>query len=351
MAARIATGSYLTKRIADSNTISKNDPLKEYVLDDNRGSVDLSVYIKKKANIVDDSIIDSQATIIAKGKTYDKLDKILEQYEIGKDEFLVLSRTPQHKLNNNNKELVYKIRLELTADVTDSAGVVKPGTQISKSIDAGTFKQYYQNGSKATLGGCTALKRDTDALLSDLELINSTGLKFEGSNFINDAGEPNIFYLVEGELMKGQPELVVRVSATTDAVELSDNVAKKFSSKYPNYLYNGYKINDVSHNNSYLNEIWTRNSTKQVPELSEITGIHINNIVTEEACHYNRVSNPDTGTGITLNQANSKAFGVPEFFANQGRVGIKNGAIYRIDGNERKLVATIGRTGKIKTVK
>lgn len=45
MAARIATGSYLTKRIADSNTISKNDPLKEYVLDDNRGSVDLSAYI------------------------------------------------------------------------------------------------------------------------------------------------------------------------------------------------------------------------------------------------------------------------------------------------------------------
>lgn len=51
MAARIATGSYLTKRIADSNTISKNDPIKEYAVDDNHGNVDLSAYIKKKKTI------------------------------------------------------------------------------------------------------------------------------------------------------------------------------------------------------------------------------------------------------------------------------------------------------------
>lgn len=187
--------------------------------------------------------------------------------------------------------------------------------------------------------------------MSDLELIDFTGLRYDDSHFVDASGNPNVFYLVEGELMGDQPDLVVRVSATTDSVNLSDEVVNKFTNKHPDYLYNGYKINDVSSaNNTYLNEIWTRNSEKQVTELSKITGISSENIVTEEAKYYNKVTNPDTGTGITLNQGNNNAMGIPEFFANQGRVGIKNGRIYKIEGNKRILVANISRTGKVKLI-
>jgi len=310
--------------------------------------------ITAKANAVKDyeaRVEGGKNSIVIKGGTYENLDTILKKYNLSEAEYIKLSRTPQHQLNIQNRELVYKIRMELTADVTNYAGVVNPGTQISKSIDADSFKNFYKDGNRATIGGCTALKRDTDALLSDLELIDSTGLRFEGSHFINTSGDPNVFYLVEGELMSGQPDLVVRVSATTDSVNLSDEVVNKFSNKHPDYLYNGYKINDVSSaNNTYLNEIWTRNSEKQVSELSKLTGVSTDNIVTEEARFYNRATNPDTGTGITLNQGNSNAMGIPEFFANKGRVGIMNGRIYKIEGDKRILVAKIGRTGKIKLV-
>lgn len=179
-------------------------------------------------------------------------------------------------------------------------------------------------------------------------MIDSTGLRFEGSKFVDGEGNPNVFYLVEGELMSGQPDLVVRVSATTEPIELADEIIEKFSEKYPDYLYNGFKIDDVSSaNNTYLNEIWTRNSEKQVGNLSRITGISSDNIVTEEAKYYNRVTNPDTGTGITLNQGDSTTMGLPEFFANKGRVGIQNGQIFRIEGKDKKLVGLIDEDGLI----
>ena len=82
-------------------------------------------------------------------------------------------------------------------------------------------------------------------MVSDLDIINSTGLKFEGSNFVDKMGNPNVFYIIDGELMKAQPDLVVRVSATTDAVEISDNVAQQFNKKYPGYTYNGYGITEL----------------------------------------------------------------------------------------------------------
>lgn len=57
--------------------------------------------------------------------------------------------------------------------------------------------------------------------------------------------------------------------------------------------------------------------------MAEYTGIKEDNIVIEEARWYNRKTNPDTGTGITLNQGASNAMGIPEFYSINGRVGIK----------------------------
>ena len=142
---------------------------------------------------------------------------------------------------------------------------------------------------------------------------------------------------------------MVRVSATIDGIEISEKVVQQFNAKYPDYKYNGYSIADVSSSNdTYLNEIWTRHSQSQVEELSRLTGISEENIITEQAKWYNRTTNPDTGTGITLNQGSSNEMGIPEFYANQGRVNIKNGNIYRVEGKERTLVGTINKKGIIK---
>ena len=75
MAARIATGSYLTKRIADSNTISKNDPIKEYAVDDNHGNVDLSAYIKKKKTIAGEIVGSEGGTGPVRGRIITKRRK------------------------------------------------------------------------------------------------------------------------------------------------------------------------------------------------------------------------------------------------------------------------------------
>ena len=72
--------------------------------------------------------------------------------------------------------------------------------------------------------------------------------------------------------------------------------------------------------------------------------------------------NPDTGTGITLNQGTSGSLGVPEFnVANPSslsngsipapyegaRMPIVNGTIYQVVGNQKVPVMTIGPTGNI----
>ena len=301
-----------------------------------------------KAESVADASKAGKYSVEIKGGTYENLDAILKKYDLSEAEYLNLSRTPQHKLNPEYRELVYKIRMELTSDVTDASGVVRPGTRVSKSIDKDTFEKFYTQDDEARLSGCVALQRDTDALVNDLDIINSTGLKFEGSNFVDKKGNPNVFYIVDGELMKSQPDLVVRVSATADGIEISDKVAQQFNKKYPDYKYNGYSITDVSSSNdTYLNEIWTRQSHSQVKELSGLTGISEENIVTEPAQWYNRTTNPDTGTGITLNQGSSNAMGIPEFYAGKGRVGIANGHIYKVEGDIRTLVGTIDEDGFI----
>ena len=99
-----------------------------------------------------------------------------------------------------------------------------------------------------------------------------------------------------------------------------------------------------------MNEIWTKNSESQVGALSDMTGIEEKNIVTESASSYNRPSNPDMGGGVTLNQGTSNALGRPEFFAGNGRAGIKNGYIYKVEGSEIVPVATIDQFGKISII-
>ena len=109
-----------------------------------------------------------------------------------------------------------------------------------------------------------------------------------------------------------------------------------------------YIDDNSSKNNTYLNGIWTRYSEKQVGALSEITGIEQKNIITEEARYYNRITNPDTGTGITLNQDSNHSMGLPEFYTvNGSRANIKNGHIYRVEGTNRMLVGIIDETGEI----
>ena len=219
-----------------------------------------------------------------KGGTYNCLNKVLKKYDLREIEYLNLSITPQHKLNDNSRKLVYNIRMDLTSDVTDDFGIVVPGTRICKSIDEEAFNSFYSDGDNATLGGCIALQRDIEVMTTDLEIIDSTGLRFEGSNFVDDDGNPKVFYIIDGELKNYQSDLVVRVSATTEALNLSNVVEDNFMKKYPNYRYNGYFIGDInSSNETYLNEIWTRQSKNQIKKLAEYTGIREDNIVIEEA--------------------------------------------------------------------
>ena len=287
--------------------------------------------------------------ITIKGGSYDNLPEILKQYDINELDYLILSRTPEHRLTPQQREMAFKIRMQLTADVTDEFGVVLPGTRISKSITDADFIKYYGQGKTAKLGGCIALQRDTDTLANATEIIHSTGLIFDDSKFVDGLGNPRVFYIVDGELLPKQSNnVVVRISATADGIEINEHVAQQFAAKFPEYQYHGYSITDNgSSNDTYLNEIWTRYSQGQVSELSDLSGINEENIVTEQAMSYNRITNPDTGTGITLNQGNSNAMGIPEFYAGHGRVDIGNGHIYRVEEDKRTLVAIIDEHGDI----
>ena len=135
--------------------------------------------------------------------------------------------------------------------------------------------------SKAYLSGCIALDRDMKVLADATEIVDSTGLRFDGSTF-GDGDKTNVFYLVEGNLMEGQPDVAIRVSATTNAVELNDNVLNKYYSIYPGKTYKvydedgikykEYAIDDISSSNdTYLNAIWTKQSRGQVDYLSDIS--------------------------------------------------------------------------------
>lgn len=289
-------------------------------------------------------------TAIAKGESYAKLDEICKKYGMTRDEFLALTRTHQHNIPTiEQKKAVFNICRELSADVTDAAGAIKSGTSISKSISAEDFNKYYGEGSAATLRGCVALSRDVDALGGNAEeIINATGLKYDGSKFINANGEPNDFYIVEAKLQQDQPAVGVRISATTDATEISPSVASEFKNKHPDYKYNGYDIDDISKNDTYLNEIWTRKGEAQRTELSALSGVPKERIVVEEARFYNKPTNPDVGNGFTLNQGNSKAFGLPEFYVYNGKaVKVYDGAIYKISGGQKIKVAIIDIAGQI----
>lgn len=312
------------------------------------------VHVQSAQESSDVSIADVNSRRII-GGSYDNIYNICKKYGITVDDFLYLTRTPQHKMTIEQKKLVYGIRMELTKDVTNNYGVVKPGTRMIKSIDQKTYESYYQDGMLASVSGCIALARDVVPLGGNAgEIVGRTGLIFEGSGFVDENNKAGrIFYQIEfyapNQEINGGKVLTTRVSATTDAVTLSKVVSEKFNEKYPNYRYKGMPIDYVGDinapyeaNNSYLNERWTRNSLSQLDVLSAVSGIPKANIVTEEARFYNRPNNPDTGNGFTLNQSDSSSFGIPEFFVKGGRVNVNSGAIYMIaDGNRVKVADII----------
>ena len=298
----------------------------------------------------------SYPNVIAKGGSYERLDSILKKYGISEVEYLNITRTPQHLLPEAERELAYKIRMELTADVTDSTGVLLPGTRICKAITSDVYNMHWKDGDDAVIGNCIALERDMKVLADATEIVDSTGLRYDGSKFV-DGDKTNVFYLVEGNLMDDQPDVVIRVSATTNAVELNDNVLNKYYSIYPGKTYKvydedgikykEYAIDDISSSNdTYLNAIWTKQSRGQADYLSDISGVSRDNIVLEEAMSYNRANNPDMGIAITLHQGKSNEFGRPEFFAGNGLVNICDGKVYRIDGKYKIVVGVIDHKGR-----
>lgn len=109
MAARIATGSYLTKRIADSNTVSKNNPIKEYALDDNHGNVDLSAYIKKKKTIAGE-IVGSEGGSVSYLSPEMEV-KILEGQRVGTSNKIRGGHSP-NIVNNENANYAVEILRE-----------------------------------------------------------------------------------------------------------------------------------------------------------------------------------------------------------------------------------------------
>lgn len=109
MAARIATGSYLTKRIADSNTISKNDPIKEYAVDDNHGNVDLSAYIKKKKTIAGENVGSEGGSVSYLSPEMEV--KILEGQRVGTSNKIRGGHSP-NIVNNENANYAVEILRE-----------------------------------------------------------------------------------------------------------------------------------------------------------------------------------------------------------------------------------------------
>lgn len=286
--------------------------------------------------------------VIVKGGSYENLDAILEKHNLTREEYLHLTRQPQHQLNPEYRNELIQIRMELTADVTNEAGVVNHGTRVAKVVDKNTFSKFYEEGKKAYLNGCVALERDVLCMGSDSEVVDSLGLKYRGTGFIDESGNPRTCYIIDGAIRPEQPEIVVRISATTESVELSDSLLQEYGSVHPDKVYEGYAINDVtSDNGTYLNQRWTRQSRAQVPELSEASGMKDEYITTENAVDANYSWNPDRGHGLTLNQGDSNSLGVPEFSTNNELVGIRNGKIYRVDGNGITTIGTIDSNGYI----
>jgi len=289
--------------------------------------------------------------VIVKGGSYENLDAILEKHNLTREEYLHLTRQPQHQLNPEYRNELIQIRMELTADVTNEAGVVTPGTRVAKAVSEEQFLEHYGDGNKASIKGCAGLERDVLCMGSDSEIVDSLGLRYRGTDFIDESGKPRTFYIIDGAIRPDQPEIVVRISATTESVELSDSLLQEYGSVHPDKLYEGYAINDVtSDNGTYLNQRWTRQSRAQVPELSETSGMKEEYITTENAVDANYSWNPDRGHGLTLNQGDSNALGIPEFTTNNKLVGVCNGNIYRVEDTKLVLVGTIDEDGYISLI-
>jgi len=275
----------------------------------------------------------------------------LEKHNLTREEYLHLTRQPQHQLNPEYRNELIQIRMELTADVTNEAGVVTPGTRVAKAVSEEQFLEHYGDGNKASIKGCAGLERDVLCMGSDSEIVDSLGLRYRGTDFIDESGKPRTFYIIDGAIRPDQPEIVVRISATTESVELSDSLLQEYGSVHPDKLYEGYAINDVtSDNGTYLNQRWTRQSRAQVPELSETSGMKEEYITTENAVDANYSWNPDRGHGLTLNQGDSNALGIPEFTTNNKLVGVCNGNIYRVEDTKLVLVGTIDEDGYISLI-
>lgn len=124
-----------------------------------------------------------------------------------------------------------------------------------------------------------------------------------------------MFYGISGEYTGEGGNIVVRISATADA--------------------------------QASNELWMEQACSQVDELAKLTNIKPEYITIDNPSFANKISNPDTGTGFTLNQGSKNAFGLPEFVVKDGPANVANGYIYRYEGKTRTLIGEVGIKGNI----
>ncbi len=270
--------------------------------------------------------------------SYSDLGKLCKEQRITVEEYVTLSRTPQNELSDNQKRTIFEIRNKLTAGITNSDGTLKDGTRVSKAISEADFQRFYSDGSSATVGSCIGLADDTDALKTGEQIVDSFGLRYKDNPFENSDGTLNDFYVIEGNFHASNgSKVVTRVTPTTDYV--NPDSKEIYDSIYDAYGQQILSAEDMA------NQTYYDNIKSQLERTSQLSGIPKENMYIEDPKYYNVPNNPYTGTGITLNQGNSSKLGGVEFYGMDGRSDIKDGAIYKISGDKKILVAIIDSKG------
>ena len=270
------------------------------------------------------------------------ISELCKKAGISEEEFLRLSRIPNHELTTEEQKIVYSISTSLFSDVTTADGCLMDGTEIVKYYGSNIESQgWFADGNTARATGCIALARDAGD--SSMEVaVNQLGLDYSNNPFYKNSdpslGLEDYCYRITGEARANSPmgadnSITIRVSSTTDYVPSG----------------NGTKT---------ANQIWTENASMRVDELSEVSGVkHIT--VENPDWGFNSPYNPDTGTGITKNRFGDDYFGSPELngshpdLVSDTDYGVfTNGKIERVYSDGRvEVVGEVDKAGKIKLYK
>lgn len=219
--------------------------------------------------------------------SYNNLDDICKDKGITIDEFVTLSRTPESELSDSQLKIVYDIRIKMTESVAPN-GTVIAGTRMCKAQGLMAFDQWTvsKDGEPQKISGCAALADDFNVLKTPTEIVNVEGLLYSPTG--------------DGTLT-GNPYVYADGKSITEVINSDGNLdTKPFITTEFDAPADGFTIR-VS-----------PTSSGEVDRLVGITGISSERYDLSGAATVYE-GNPNTGTGITLNQGDD-SLGIPEFY-------------------------------------